>query len=164
MKKLHAIAFVTSVLFLGFFAVGCGSTPAPETVDETVEDTAEEVEETDVSVETPTVPGALQGTWYDEKYDCNWTLNVSADDLTCSLRDAKSDALIYKFTKDNTQNFDLNAGVSGVSVEFDCAAKNRNYKFKKAASTSKDLEMDIYNSKYNTRHQATIEYKGYKAE
>ena len=27
MKKLHAIAFVTSVLFLGFFAVGCGSTP-----------------------------------------------------------------------------------------------------------------------------------------
>ena len=39
MKKLHAIAFVTSVLFLGFFAVGCGSTPAPETVEDTVEDT-----------------------------------------------------------------------------------------------------------------------------
>ena len=162
MKKLHAIAIATSVLFLGFFMVGCGSTPEPETTEETVEETTEETDE--VAVERPMPSSGIQGTWYDEKYDCNWTLDVSATNKAITLRDASSDALIYKFTEDNVQNFNLNASSDGVSVQFDCAAKNRNYKFRKAVNLSNDLDMDIYNSKYNTRHQATIVYKGYKVE
>ena len=163
MKKLHAISFVASVLLLSFFAVGCGSTPTPETVEDTVEDTVEE-STPDVNVERPSVSGSIQGTWYDEKYDCDWTLNVGASSKSITLRDAKSGSLIYKFTDDNTQNFDFQAGSDGITVQFDCAAKNRNYKFKKAVSLSKDLDMDIYNSKFNTRHQTVITYKGYKVE
>ena len=163
MKKLTAVAIATSVLFLSFFAVGCGSTPAPETVEDTVEDTVEETSE-EVSVERPSVAGSIQGTWYDEKYDCNWTLDVGASNQSITLRDASSDALIYKFTNDNIQNFDFAKGSDGITIQFDCAAKNRNYKFKKALNLSKDLDMDIYNSKFNTRHQTVIVYKGYKVE
>ena len=105
------------------------------------------------------VSGTLQGTWYDSKYDCLWvlTVNSTASGLA-ELRDANG-GLIYKFTRNNVQNFKLGASDDGLTVSFDCAEKNRQYKFTKPLSVDKDLKLHVYNTYYKETHDATITYK-----
>lgn len=108
------------------------------------------------------VSGTLQGTWYDSKYDCLWVLTVdSTANGLAELRDANGE-LIYKFTRNNVQNFKLGAS-NGLTVSFDCAAKNRQYKFTKPISGDKDLKLHVYNTEYNETHDATITYRSASA-
>ncbi len=108
------------------------------------------------------VPQSLQGTWYDKKYDCNWVLSVNATATSlCKLVDATTGHVYYTFTKNNVQNFQQNYDLTnGAVISFDCAAKNRSYKFTKPISGSTDLHIDIYNTSYEERHNATIAFKG----
>ncbi len=104
------------------------------------------------------VSGTLQGTWYDSKYDCLWVLTVdSTASGLAELRDANG-GLIYKFTRNNVQNFKLSAS-GGLTVSFDCAEKNRQYQFTKPLSGDKDLKLHVYNTYYKETHDATITYK-----
>lgn len=107
--------------------------------------------------------GTIQGTWYDSKYDCLWVLNVdSTAKGLVELRDANG-GLIYKFTRNNVQNFKLGAASDGVTVSFDCAEKNRQYKFTKPISGAKDLKLHVYNTEYNETHDATITFRSASA-
>ena len=108
------------------------------------------------------VPQSLQGTWYDKKYDCNWVFSlITTEKALCKLVDASTGHVYYKFTKDNVQNFQQKHDVtSGVTISFECAAKNRKYVFNKSISGTLDLNIDIYNTSYEERHQATITFKG----
>lgn len=108
------------------------------------------------------VPQSLQGTWYDSKYDCNWVMafNVTEKAL-CKLVDASTGSVYYTFTKDNVENFSQNYDmVNGVIISFDCAAKNRKYKFIKPVAGTTDLEIEIYNTYYKEIHKARITFKG----
>ena len=82
------------------------------------------------------VPQSLQGTWYDKKYDCNWVFSLNTTEKAlCKLVDASTGHVYYKFTKDNVQNFQQKHDVtSGVTISFECAAKNRKYVFNKSIS------------------------------
>ena len=108
------------------------------------------------------VPQSLQGTWYDKKYDCNWILSVNATaDGVAKLVDASTGHVYYTFTKNNVQNFKQEYDITnGVIISFECAAKNRSYKFTKPISSSTDLNIDIYHKAYEERHKATITFKG----
>lgn len=115
------------------------------------------------ATEAAGVSESLQGTWYDKKYDCNWvfSLNSNATAL-CELRDAPTNELIYKFTKNNVQNYKQSMDVTnGLTIEFECAETNRKYKFVKPISGSPDLNMYVYNTAYDEKHEPTIVYNGY---
>lgn len=161
MKKTNLVTVIGSVLLASFFAVGCASTPTETTTTTTEEPSQTEEVPQEVVEQRQEVPQSLQGIWYDEKYNCNWVFKVNAsDEPICDLRDASSNRLIYKFTKENVQNFALTPSRDAVTITFDCSAKNRNYKFARQVAGTSDIDLDIYNSKYNTRHTATIVYKG----
>ena len=108
------------------------------------------------------VPQSLQGTWYDKKYDCNWVLSVNATaNGLAKLVDASTGHVYYTFTKNNVQNFQQHYDMTnGAVISFDCAAKNRSYKFTKPISGTGDLHIDIYNTVNEERHKAAITFKG----
>ncbi len=108
------------------------------------------------------VPQSLQGTWYDKKYDCNWVLSVNATATSLAkLVDAKTGHVYYTFTKNNVQNFQQHYDMTnGAVISFDCAAKNRSYKFIKPISGTPDLNIEIYHKYYQETHNPTITFKG----
>lgn len=112
------------------------------------------------------VPQSLQGTWYDKKYDCNWVLSVNASATgLAKLVDASTGHVYYTFTKNNVQNFKQEYDMTnGAVITFDCAAKNRSYKFVKPITATADLNIDIYHRGYEERHQATIAFRGAEAK
>ena len=81
------------------------------------------------------------------------------------LVDASTGHVYYTFTKNNVQNFQQHYDVTnGAVISFECAAKNRTYKFTKPISGSGDLLIDIYNTAYEERHKTTIVFKGVEAK
>lgn len=108
------------------------------------------------------VPQSLQGTWYDKKYDCNWVLSVNATATSLAkLVDASTGHVYYTFTKNNVQNFKQTYDMTnGAVITFDCAAKNRSYKFIKPIASTADLDIDIYHKGYEEKHTARIAFKG----
>ncbi len=125
---------------------------------------AQDLDEAKAAVEATReeVPQSLQGTWYDSKYDCNWVFSLNATETAlCKLVDASTGSVYYTFTKNNVQNFKQEYDLTnGAIVTFECAAKNRIYKFIKPISGTPDLNIDIRHTVYNENHRATIVFKG----
>ena len=107
------------------------------------------------------VPQSLQGTWYDKKYDCNWVLSVNATATgLAKLVDASTGHVYYTFTKNNVQNFKQEFNMTnGAVVSFECAAKNRKYKFIKPISGT-DMQIEVYNTVNQETHNPTLPFKG----
>ncbi len=108
------------------------------------------------------VPQSLQGTWYDSKYDCNWVFALNTTETAlCKLVDASTGSVYYTFTKNNVQNFKQEYDLTnGATITFECAAKNRIYKFIKPISGTMDLNIEIYHKVFAETHKATIVFKG----
>ena len=84
--------------------------------------------------------GGIKGTWKDKNYDANWTFQADGHIV---LTIASTGKVVYDFNDSNITNFKVNAGASGVTVSFDCAATHRSYKFTKPVSLNADLDMVI---------------------
>lgn len=101
-----------------------------------------------------------QGTWTDTKYNADWVFQITTTmDTVAELHDSTTGDLIYKFTKDNIQDFQVLPSADGISVSWKCKAKNREYKFTKPTNLGTDLTLEIHNTYFNEDHSTTIPYK-----
>ena len=109
--------------------------------------------------EVANVSETLQGTWFDQKFNCNWVFQVNTgNDAFCVLKDASSGATIYSFTRAKVKNFKGEMEANKFVLSWECPAKNRIYKFVKDFTADKDLQLDIFNDYYKERHSAKITY------
>ena len=109
--------------------------------------------------EVANVSETLQGTWFDQKFNCNWVFQVNNDSkVFCVLKDASSGATIYSFTRAKVKNFKGEMEANKFVLSWECPAKNRIYKFSKEFAGNSDLLLDIYNDYYKERHSTRITY------
>lgn len=100
--------------------------------------------------------GDVQGTWKDSKWDANWTF---ATDGKINLTKASTGESVFTFNDSNVKNFKLDAGISGVTISFDCEETERSYKFTKPLTLNADLEMHIDPNWTSTSYDTTIKFQ-----
>ena len=107
----------------------------------------------------------VRGTWYDEKYDADWTFKA---DGTIVLTYHSTGAHVYTFTDDNVENFRVSlqdtGDEAGVSIQFTGKNTHRKYKFVKPANLEADLNMTINPDWTNWDYITTIKFQKAAAE
>ncbi len=68
----------------------------------------------------------VRGTWFDERYDADWTFN---SDGTIVLSNHSTGAVIYTFDDSNVKNYRIAPITDGLVIQFRCDETHRNYKF-----------------------------------
>ena len=97
-----------------------------------------------------------KGTWIDTNWDAAWEFGVNN---TIKLKDAKTGALIYNFTKDKRSNFKVNMSNAGLEISFRCEETKRTYKFTKPVTLDTSITMDIDYDLEPNHYKVTMNFK-----
>ena len=107
--------------------------------------------------------GTLSGSWLDSTWNAVYTIkkNTNGEGML-QISDAKTGAIYATFTDANIENYNLSAGLSGVSISFHSKKTCRTYKF--TAGLSKDLTLNIDRDWTDEPYEVTITWNGGDAE
>lgn len=78
------------------------------------------------------------GKWLDENYDAVWEFSVD----NIRILDPEG-GVYYDFSEATVEDFEVNAGTSGLVLSFSCVETGKSYKFTKPVSMGSEIVLEI---------------------
>ncbi|HAK68557.1 MAG TPA: hypothetical protein DCM57_02730 [Treponema sp.] len=103
--------------------------------------------------------GEIQGTWKDNNWNANWSFSADTNgEGQIVLSDATTGEVIATFKESNVQNYNLSAGLSGVTISFYSSEWGRKYSFTKPISLGSSLTLNIDRDWTDEPYEVEIPY------